>query len=253
VKQDGLINSVERREALVEGHSWKGRKRGVLDLQLHWVPGHCDYACNEKVDEEAKKAAQGLSSDAGYLPPLLRKCLPARVSALRQGFKTRLLKSWKRRWRSSSRYAQHRPLDKTAPSKQFLKLVKGLDRRQASLLTQLRMGHIGLNQHLFRIRKVEPPVWPHCRGLTVETVKHVLIDCPFYRHEWHILQQKLRRNATSIPFLLSSPVAVKHVLTFIRSTGRFKSYEEPKEEDQLMTNARRNAELIARAKALGLL
>jgi hypothetical protein len=87
----------------------------------------------------------------------------------------------------------------------------------------------------------------------VETVKHVLIDCPFYRRERHILQQKLRRNATSIPFLLSNPVAVKHVLTFIRSTGRFKSYKEPKEEDRLMTNARRRAKLIAKAKALGLL
>jgi hypothetical protein len=47
-------------------------------------------------------------------------------------------------------------------------------------------------------------------------------------------------------------MAVKHVLTFIRSTGRFKSYKGPKEEDRLMTNARCNAELIARAKALGL-
>jgi ribonuclease HI len=151
VKQDGLINSVERREALAEERSWKGRKRGVFDLQLHWVPGHCDYAHNEKVDEEAKKAAQGLSSNAKYLPPLLRKHLPASVSALHQGFKTCLLKSWKRRWRSSPHYAQHRPLDKTAPSKKFLKLVKGLDRRQASLL-----------------------------------------------------------NATSIPFLLGNPAAVKH-------------------------------------------
>ena len=68
VKQDGLINSVERQEALVEGRSWKSRKRGVLDLQLCWVLGHCDYACNEKADEEAKKAAQGLSSDAKSLP-----------------------------------------------------------------------------------------------------------------------------------------------------------------------------------------
>jgi hypothetical protein len=93
----------------------------------------------------------------------------------------------------------------------------------------------------------------HCRGLEVETVKHVLIDCLFYRRERHILQQKLRRNATSLPFLLSNPVAVKHALTFARSTGRFASYEETKEEDCVMTNARRNAELIAGARALGLL
>jgi ribonuclease HI len=66
-KQDGLINSIEQCEALAEGHSWKGRKRGVLDLQLHsGVLGHCDYARNEKADEEAKRAAQGLTSDAKF-------------------------------------------------------------------------------------------------------------------------------------------------------------------------------------------
>jgi ribonuclease HI len=250
-KQDGLINNLERREALNEGRIWKGRKKGVIDLQLHWVPGHCDYARNEKADEEAKKAAKGLSSEAKLLPPFMRKGLPASISALRQSFSSGLHKDWKNRWKKSPRFALHRQLDKKAPSKNFLKLVKGLDRRQASLLMQLRTGHIGLNHHLFRIRKSESPVCPHCRGITVETVKHILLDCPFYRRERHILQSKLRRNATSIPFLLSNPAAVKHTLTFIRSTGRFNEYVEA--EDRPMTNARRNAELIAKAKAIGLL
>jgi hypothetical protein len=215
------------------------------------VPGHSGYERNEKADEEAKKAAQGLSSEAKSLPLFLRKRLPASVSALRQNFLTSILKTWKYRWKNSPRYAPLRLIDKSAPSKKLLRLVKGLDRRQASLFTQLRTGHIGLNRHLFRIRKVESPVCPHCRGLTVETVKHVLLDCPFYLRERHILQLKLRRNATSIPFLLSSPVAVKHLLTFIHSTGRFKDYAQS--EDRPMTNARHNAEIIAKARAIGLL
>jgi hypothetical protein len=143
------------------------------------------------------------------------------------------------------------PIDKSAPSKKFLRLVKGLDQRQASLLSQLRTGHIGLNRHLFRIRKVESPVCVHCRGITVETVKHVLLDCPFYRRKHHVLQLKLRRNASSIPFLLSSPDAVKHLLTFIHSTGRLKEYALP--DDRPMTNALRTAEIIAGAKELGLI
>ena len=250
-KQDGLFNRSERIETLAEGRAWKGRTNGVIDLQLHWVPGHSGHERNEKADEEAKKAAQGLSSEARLLPPFLRKRLPASVSALRQSFMASLLKTWKRCWKSSPRYAPLRAIDKSAPSKKFLGLIKGLDRRQASLLTQLRTGHIGLNRHLFRIRKVESPVCPHCRGLTVETVRHVLLDCLFYVRERHILQLKLRRNASSIPFLLSSPVAVKHLLTFIHSTGRFKEYVQS--DDRPMTNARRNAELIAKAKAIGLL
>ena len=164
---------------------------------------------------------------------------------------TSILKTWRQCWKGSPRYAVLHPIDKSAPSKKFLRLVKGLDQRQASLLSQLRTGHIGLNRHLFQIRKVESPVCMHCRGITVETVKHVLLDCPFYRRERHVLQLKLRRNASSIPFLLSSPDAVKHLLTFIHSTGRLKEYALP--DDRPMTNALRTAEIIAGAKELGLI
>ena len=103
---------------------------------------------------------------------------------------TSLLKTWKRHWKGSPRYAQLRSIDKLAPSKKFLGLIKGLDRCQASLLTQLRMGHISLNRHLFHIHKVESPVCPHCQGLTVKSVRHVLLDCLFYAREQHILQLK---------------------------------------------------------------
>jgi len=215
------------------------------------VPGHCGYERNERADEEAKKAAQGLSSDAKLLPPFLRKHLPASISALRQNHKQSILKTWKRRWKNSPRYKLHRAIDNTAPSKKYLTLLQGLDRRQASLLTQLRTGHTSLNQHLFRIRKVESPVCPHCRGITVETVRHLLIDCPFYKRERHTLQLKLKRNATSVSFLLSKPAAIKHLLTFLQSTGRFK--EHFGSNDKPFTNARRKAELIAGARELGLI
>jgi ribonuclease HI len=92
-KQDGLFNRSERLESLAEGREWKGRTSGVINLQMHWVPGHSGYERNEKADEEAKKAAQGLSSEAKLLPPFLRKCLPASVSALRQNFMASLLNS----------------------------------------------------------------------------------------------------------------------------------------------------------------
>jgi hypothetical protein len=116
---------------------------------MHWVPGHSGNERNERADEEAKKAAQGLSSEAKLLPLFLRKPLPVSISALRQNYMSSILKTWKRRWKGSPCYTLLRPIDKSAPSKKFLRLVKGLDRRQASLLTQLRTGHIGLNRHLF--------------------------------------------------------------------------------------------------------
>jgi hypothetical protein len=201
------------------------------------------------VDAEAKKVAQGLSSDAKLLPPFLCKHLPASISALHQSYKKSILKTWKRRWKDSPCYKLHHSIDNSAPSKKYLSLLQGLDWCQASLLMQLCTGHTSLNHHLFRIRKVESPVCIHCRGITVETVKHLLIDCPFYRRERHVLQRKIKRNAASISFLLSNPTALKPLLTFIHSTGRFKDHFGS--DDKLMTNARRKAELLAGARALG--
>jgi ribonuclease HI len=71
VKQDCLINREARARAIKAGDEWAGRKRGVVDLQINWVPGHLDFEPNEHADEEAKKVALGDSSDAKSLPTFL--------------------------------------------------------------------------------------------------------------------------------------------------------------------------------------
>ena len=162
----------------------------------------------------------------------------------------KLKKRWERRWKSSPREDLLKTIDNSAPSKKYLHLIADLDRRQASILFQLRMGHIGLNHHLFRIRKSDTPVCPNCQSITVETVKHFLIDCPFYQQERHEMCLKLRRNADSLSFLLSSPIAVKPVLKFIHATGHFKSHIGKNLEDRVPTKSRRNAELRKEFEAL---
>jgi len=168
-KQDQLINREDRIQAIEAGDNWVGRRRGVIDLQVHWVLGHQDFEPNEKADEEAKKAAKGDSSKAKLLPSILRKRLPLSVSALRQGNMAKLSKRWTRRWKSSPRESLLKTIDNTAPSKKYLRIIGDLYRRQASLLFQLCSGHAGLNHHLFRIRRSESPSCPHCHGITVET------------------------------------------------------------------------------------
>ena len=46
-KQDRIINRFERTQAQTAGEPWKGDTRGVIDLQVHWVPGHCDFGLNK--------------------------------------------------------------------------------------------------------------------------------------------------------------------------------------------------------------
>jgi ribonuclease HI len=247
-KQDGLINRAERTEALARGETWKRRSKGVVNLQVHWVPGHSDFAPNERADEEAKKAAQGDSIDVKSLPKLLRKCLPLSISALRQNHLSKQKKRWERRWKSSPRANHLRSIENSAPSKNYIRLIAGLNRRQSSILFQLRTGHVGLNHHLFRICRSETPICPNCQGFAVETVKHYLLECPFFQRERFMLRRKLRRNADSISFLLSSPVAVLPLLKFVHATGRFKSHFGKNPEDQIQTNARRNVELRSAAE-----
>ena len=103
VKQDGLINNDTHQLALADGVWWKGKTRGIINLQLHWVPGHCDFGPNERADEEAKLAAQGSSSDIRFLPQLLHRKLPLSISVLRQENNDRLKRRWHRRWNNSER------------------------------------------------------------------------------------------------------------------------------------------------------
>ena len=133
-KQDGLINRVECQHLINACKNWVGKRRGIVDLQVHWVPGHKDFASNEWADREAKSAAQGHSSDTKFLPPLLRKCLPLSISALWQSHSDMLKSRWRHRWKSSERENLLRTIDNSAPSKKYLQLIRGLDRCQASLL-----------------------------------------------------------------------------------------------------------------------
>ena len=101
-KQDGLINRIERQHLNNAGESWVGKQRNS-EFAGPLVPGHKDFAPNEQADEEAKLAAQGHSSIAKFLPPLLQKCLPLSVSALQQSHSDRLKSRWRCRWKNFKR------------------------------------------------------------------------------------------------------------------------------------------------------
>jgi hypothetical protein len=47
VQQDILRNPAARREAKRLNRKWIGRKRGVIDIQLHWTPAHLGFGPNK--------------------------------------------------------------------------------------------------------------------------------------------------------------------------------------------------------------
>ncbi|KNZ80188.1 hypothetical protein J132_06781 [Termitomyces sp. J132] len=228
-KQGHLIHTTQRRAVQGTGREKDLRSQGVIKLQVHWAPGHLDFGPNKCADKLAKEAAMGSLSPPHDLPVYLRtEPLPTSTTAVRQADLVASQVIWKRRWKKSTRSPFIRLLDRTLPSRSYLRLVSDLNQRRSALLTQLRTGHLPLNHHLFRIRRSESPTCPYCQGITVETVAHFLFQCPQYKHERHIhLVRPLKRKAESISLLLSSPAALKHLFRFTEATKRFPSSIDP--------------------------
>ncbi|KIJ95233.1 hypothetical protein K443DRAFT_43998, partial [Laccaria amethystina LaAM-08-1] len=110
---------------------------GMAKFALKWVAAHKGVKGNERVDEEAKKAAQGDSSPWEELPPILWKRLPYSAAAVKQELSETLKVKWKDTWKDSPRYARFQHIDKDFPFNKFRKISDRLSRPQASLLTQI--------------------------------------------------------------------------------------------------------------------
>ncbi|KAG5735422.1 hypothetical protein E4T56_gene12779 [Termitomyces sp. T112] len=70
-KQDCLHTAPNRRFVRGTNNVWKPHSCGVIHLQVHWSPGHIDFAPHERADVLVKEAACGLSSPPSSLPTYL--------------------------------------------------------------------------------------------------------------------------------------------------------------------------------------
>jgi len=204
---------------------WKDwRLKKTCEVKFVWTPGHEGIDGNERADKEAKSAAEGNSSAIINLPAFLRrKPLPVSISATRQYLKKMIKTRWETEWATSPRHARMNKIDGYLPSDNFLEIIDQLRRNQASVLLQLRTGHAPLNEVLYRIKRSETPDCPHCKNGIRETIHHYLLICPHYAEARRLLQAKLRREASSIPFMLRSRTGIPHLLRYISNTNRLKA------------------------------
>jgi len=192
-----------------------------MEVTLTWVAGHMDSIGNEAADKLAKQAAEFGSSDRDLLPLFLRRNLPVSLSAVKQQIKDDTKKGTKAWWKRSLRYRRIKSIDPLLPSKKYIQATNGLHRRQTSVLTQLRTGHIPLNGHLSRINKADLPNCHHCPNV-VEDIPHLLFYCNKYALQRHRLVMAVKRKAFNTKHLLSDPAAIRHTLNFVNSTGRLR-------------------------------
>ena len=150
-------------------------------VKFVWTPAHEGIEGNEKADEEAKRAANEGPSPRWKLPTFLRhNDLPTSISTTRQVLKSGLRKRWKSEWKVSPHHQKFSNIDCLLPSDNFIHIIGQLRHPQASVLLQMRTGHLPLNTVLHRIRRSDTPNCPNCPSGTHETVTHYLFFCPCY-------------------------------------------------------------------------
>jgi hypothetical protein len=136
------------------------------------------------VDREAKRAAEGFSSDKHLLPLYIRKPLPTNPAATKRVHHKALKALWKMWWKALKRGRRDTLLDKAMPLKKFLKMISQseLSCKDSSHIMQLRLVHALVNQYLNHIGRANSTRCPAC-GDKSETVEHFLLQCPNYVHE----------------------------------------------------------------------
>jgi len=125
----------------------KQRRKGKYKLIIRWTAAHEGIEGNEDIDHKAKKAAKGKTSDKKNLPSYLRKPLLINPTAVKRVHHVDLMKKWKEEWKATDRGKHAARIDKSTPSRKFLKVIshKELSRIDASQIAQFRLGHAPVN------------------------------------------------------------------------------------------------------------
>ena len=219
LEQHLVVNTLQIAKQLLDH---KGNKN--FRLTFRWSAGHVGIQGNEDMDEIAKAAAEGESSDKKNLPLCLRKEIGHSPSTMRQAQNEKLKTRWTKTWAKSPRYTHLQYKDLlTLHSQKYLKYISSgkISRRIASTIFQLRVGHAPLNRYLHRFKKVDSPQCPAC-GHPKETPEHFLLQCPSYTHErWRIISQR-RERPPRLTELLSSTKLLIPLANYIEATERFK-------------------------------
>lgn len=205
-------------------HDLADRLRHIGDAKskftLRWISAHSDVDRNEKVDLEAKKAARGESSNPSDLPEVLRQTLPFSKSALVQNAKSEAKSNWKERWGHSKRAQRYYSLDEQFPPKRFREVAQGTTRSLACALTQIRTGHIPLNQWLHKRKLADTDKCTQCDDGKPESIHHYLFACKKFKRQRQKMDKAHKSAKRNLRKIFASSKYTGILLRYVKDTGR---------------------------------
>jgi ribonuclease HI len=197
-------------------------------IDIRWISSHSGVPGNKKADKLAKEAAEGRASRRADLPSLLRKPLPVNASSSKQHYLASLKRAWRANWLHSPRKDKMDRMDDTFPFTKYHKRQDALSRAHASLLMQVRSGHLPLNFYLHRIRKAESKRCQACSleqgdNTPTETIQHFLYDCEAYANQRKSLLRSIGASNIALREIMLHTKRMKALAQYITRTKRFEN------------------------------
>ena len=121
-------------------------------------------------------------------------------------------------------------IDITFPFNGFRKRLEKLSRGHASLMIQIRSGHLPLNAYLYRIGKAASSHCQRCeegpeRELVVESVGHFLYDCAAYSSQRRALFRAVGARNTELRNIMAEEKRMKALAIYTITTRCFSKNE----------------------------
>ncbi|QRW06896.1 Reverse transcriptase from mobile element jockey protein [Ceratobasidium sp. AG-Ba] len=193
-----------------------------IEITVQWIPGHSDFHGNTRADAIAKTA--------GLLTPT--PVFNRTITWAKARSKEKVIQSWKKRWKSE-RHSAH--VHVTLPKPPTWKLHPIHDRFRApqaemrgrelqSRLIQVILGHCfsgayNLKHRSYNIDNIPDPTCP-CDHYTVQTIKHVLRECPLHSDSRWLL--RIGSPSIQMATLFGTLKGLWSIVDFLKDSGAFR-------------------------------
>lgn len=186
-----------------------------IQLNLFWIPGHEGIELNELADKEAKEAAKSENFEV---------MLSTSLSILKRSIKNFINPN-------QEFFHTDKPYIFKTPPKKIWEVLAKLEKGRASIIFQLRSGHIALNAYLFKHNLTESITSPNCEACNVpENTDHFLTRCRRFQRQRNSLRisikkDKIKVNPYSSASLIDCPDVFFHLSEFVLHTNRFQHFK----------------------------